>query len=259
MSPGSRAFQTRLIELVARAVHAVAVWLYKTQSPLRPKDDRLLAWRPDTDGDKEVQDWYAYIGGFPPTLFVHPWYRAYDQYPDGVADGVGYWAENQILGGVVLFDRRPPEAPDTIYHPLLSEPVPLSKQADAIYFHTSASEATYRIYRLHDDQKQTILEYLLSDAAQTAKTPASASYPCPLPVHPDGANLVRVDPEEPLWETGIYRDKWERRPMTKDDLDVRKRDVIDTFNFLSSGDFFKANTRGRLLRDRLWQGDLAWP
>lgn len=28
-----------------------------------------------------------------------------DQYPDGIADVVGYWAEDRIFGGVVLFGR----------------------------------------------------------------------------------------------------------------------------------------------------------
>jgi hypothetical protein len=27
------------------------------------------------------------------------------QYPEGIADMVGYWAKDRILGGVVLFDR----------------------------------------------------------------------------------------------------------------------------------------------------------
>jgi hypothetical protein len=43
---------------------------------------------------------------FPTTLFCHSWYRDYDQYPNGIAGSVGYWAEARILGGVVLFDRR---------------------------------------------------------------------------------------------------------------------------------------------------------
>jgi hypothetical protein len=45
---------------------------------------------------------------WPTTLFCHPWYRDYDQYPEGIADCVGYWAEERIFGGVVLFDRRDP-------------------------------------------------------------------------------------------------------------------------------------------------------
>jgi hypothetical protein len=34
------------------------------------------------------------------------WYGDYDEYFDGVADMVGYWAEARILGGVVLFNRH---------------------------------------------------------------------------------------------------------------------------------------------------------
>lgn len=99
--PGSRAFQTRLIELVARSIHQIASSLY-TKGPIRPKDDPLFSWRPDEE------DEIFYRKGFPPTFFRNHWYQDYDQYPDGVADGVGYWAEARILGGVVLFDRRQP-------------------------------------------------------------------------------------------------------------------------------------------------------
>lgn len=41
----------------------------------------------------------------PPTVFFHGAYTAVDQYPKGVADMVGYWAESRLFGGVVLFDR----------------------------------------------------------------------------------------------------------------------------------------------------------
>lgn len=40
-----------------------------------------------------------------PTVFLHAAYDAFDQYPRGVADMVGYWAESRLFGGVVLFDR----------------------------------------------------------------------------------------------------------------------------------------------------------
>lgn len=39
------------------------------------------------------------------TWFYHSDYLNYDQYPLGVPDVVGYWAEKQVFGGVVLFDR----------------------------------------------------------------------------------------------------------------------------------------------------------
>ncbi len=34
-------------------------------------------------------------------------------------------------------------------------------------------------------------------------------------------------------DTGIYRDMWERRPLTEDDVDARLKDVVDTFNYMS--------------------------
>ena len=94
-----REFHTRLIELVVIAVHQIAILLFR-QEPRRATDDPLLSWQPSEE------DLEFYPEPFPPTLFLHPWYNDFDQYPDGVADGVGYWAEGRILGGVVLFDRR---------------------------------------------------------------------------------------------------------------------------------------------------------
>lgn len=45
-------------------------------------------------------------GGYiAPTAFYHRSYLCYEQYPNGVADIVGYWAEAKIFGGVVIFDR----------------------------------------------------------------------------------------------------------------------------------------------------------
>lgn len=40
-----------------------------------------------------------------PTHFMHDEYYHYEQYPQEVADVVGYWAEYHLFGGVVLFDR----------------------------------------------------------------------------------------------------------------------------------------------------------
>ena len=41
----------------------------------------------------------------PETLFCHPAYQHKEAYPDGIADMAGYWSENRILAGVVLFGR----------------------------------------------------------------------------------------------------------------------------------------------------------
>ena len=79
--------------MVAVAMYQIAVQLFK-------RDKSLHMWTPPKD------DTTFSPHGAPPTLFRHEWYGDYDQYPDGVADMVGYWAEARILGGVVLFDRN---------------------------------------------------------------------------------------------------------------------------------------------------------
>ncbi len=55
---GSRAFKTRLIELVARSIHQIAIHLHQL-APIRPESDPLLSWRPS--GDIELD----YPSGFP--------------------------------------------------------------------------------------------------------------------------------------------------------------------------------------------------
>jgi hypothetical protein len=98
---GSPIFNTRLIELIAIAVHQIAGWMYE-QGPLLSEDDELMSWRPklamDTERLREI-----YPKGLPATFFQHSWYHDDNMC---IADQVGYWAENRILGGVVLFDRR---------------------------------------------------------------------------------------------------------------------------------------------------------
>lgn len=45
---------------------------------------------------------------FPGTRFnvyFHPDYVQFKNYPRGLLDVVGYWAETQVFGGVLLFDR----------------------------------------------------------------------------------------------------------------------------------------------------------
>lgn len=85
------------------AVHQITVWL-SNQEPNIPADHPLVTWRPP----EEEMAFCCPGCDYPPTLFQHDWYCAYDKYPNGVADGIGYWAESRIFGGVVLFDRRPP-------------------------------------------------------------------------------------------------------------------------------------------------------
>ncbi|KAK4131103.1 hypothetical protein BT67DRAFT_445079 [Trichocladium antarcticum] len=216
-SPG---FATRLIELVARSVHQMAVWLYK-QDTNRHKDDALGTWRPSEKYGR------FYPATFPTTLFCHPWYRDYDQYPQGIADSVGYWAEARIIGGVVLFDRKNPDS-------------------DAVYIHADRRSVTYRICRLLDSQVEELARFLLSEPNPTASAQPKN---CALPIRLSQANRDRVDPEQAIETTGINRDPWERRLRPLRETDLRTRDVIDTFNFLSKEDWRAAKKRAIRERD----------
>ncbi|KAH7123499.1 hypothetical protein B0J13DRAFT_154872 [Dactylonectria estremocensis] len=210
---------TKLIEPTAIAIHEAGVWLYK-KTPMLDDGNHLVSWRPNDEDMDEV-----YPDGWPETFLRHSWYHDFDQYPDGVADIVCSWAESRVFGGVVLFDRRErdscPEA-----------------DPDAVYFHASRREVTYRVFKLLNEQKQQLLHFLLS--------PVTPPPSCPLPILGDINNRTRADPEEPIQSTGIYRNLWERKPMGEDDYDDRLRDVVDTFNYLSQDDWAAAKRRALL-------------
>lgn len=72
----------------------------------------------------------------------------------------------------------------------------------------------------------------------------------------DEGNTVRVDPEEDIVDTGIYRDFWERAPLTLEDGDGRLKDVWISTDYPSMQDFDEAMTRGRARQERLRQEDL---
>lgn len=108
-TPGSREFHLRLIELVAAAVHQIGVLLFRADNKLHTKEEieTIVSWKWDAHwvelGDRRGV-WEEPLPPRP-TLFYHVEYMDHDQYPDGLADVAGYWAEDRILGGVALFDR----------------------------------------------------------------------------------------------------------------------------------------------------------
>ena len=107
-APHSRAFNTRLIELVSRGIHQIAVELFKSGHSFHT-DDTFSSWIPPK---ADSLFWEFHPNGPLPTWFFLSWYKDVDEYPNGAADLAGYWAENLILGGIALFDRRPPEEAD---------------------------------------------------------------------------------------------------------------------------------------------------
>jgi hypothetical protein len=188
-SPGSRAFKTRLIEIAARAVHQVAAILYKNNPNLSATSSLVRdvhMWEPPKDS--HWRTWWKFNPNGPPaTLFRHNWYINAENYPEGAADMAGYWAESRIIGGVVLFDRA----------------AEARGESDAVYLHPDREDVTYRICLLTDVQKKALLDFLQAKEGGN-------QVPCPLPILPDGTNTQRVDPEEPIRVTGVFRDAWDR-------------------------------------------------
>lgn len=227
-APGSRAFNTRLIEIIAVAVHQIAVILFKLDVG-QHKNDGVTDWAPPKS---DTLYWRYFPDGPLPTLLIHPWYINYNQYPEGAADLVGYWAEGRILGGVVSFDRRKHDDGTDV-------------DPDAVYMHPDRENVTYRIYKLLAEQKHALIEFFASE------DPASNN---PLPILGDERNRVRVDPEESSEANGIYRDIWEREELSPDLCDERTRDVWDRMDYPTHSDKSEAGQRARERMDRLERG-----
>ncbi|KAH6842445.1 hypothetical protein B0I37DRAFT_314033 [Chaetomium sp. MPI-CAGE-AT-0009] len=180
-SVGSRAFQLRLIEMIAVAVHQVAV-LHKLGD--LKQHDGWKTWKPPNRyiGPDYSPDPKPY-----PTLFVHVHFRAHAQYPEGVSDMVGYWAENRILGGVVLFDRGES-----------------GNQCREVFSHSDRKNVTDRIYALTEEQKQKLSAFFADASNQQSNV---------LPVVGDSRNRVRVNHEDAVFMFHVYRDRWEREVL----------------------------------------------
>lgn len=195
-------FKLRLIELVAVALHQIGALLFDLDFRLHDGDvDNIVNWKPDGDpGD-------SLLGR---TFFVHGKYQDSDIYPEGMADVVGYWAEDRILGGVCLFDRND------------SKPTYTDADLPNIYFHSCRDKVTFRIYQLRDDQQDALTDFLLADAPSENSSP--------LPILGDKQNRVRVDDLFAIVREKIYRDLWERRPATNEErrfMERRPHDEID--------------------------------
>lgn len=88
--------------------HQIAVYLFQLDDSIHKHED-YVKWR---DAPWDMKPWDSFR---PPTAFSNRIYVAIEQYPNGVADTVGYWAEARIFGGVVVFDRG--ENEDEVSHP----------------------------------------------------------------------------------------------------------------------------------------------
>lgn len=108
---GSEQFKLRLLELVARSVHCIATSIDKLaakshQGNIQEAIDYVY-YPMGCDSDGEDNGKKKGLRGLPAfeNLFFNVQYRNTKEYPFGPSDMAGYWAEDRIFGGVVLFDR----------------------------------------------------------------------------------------------------------------------------------------------------------
>ncbi|KAI5460560.1 hypothetical protein BGZ63DRAFT_414748 [Mariannaea sp. PMI_226] len=213
---GSKTFNVRLVELVAVTLHQIGVLLFKLQFRLHQGDiDRFTNWKmPPAEDLVDVPP--------RPTLFNHHAYLDADVYPEGVADIVGYWAEDRVLGGVAVFDRQAED--------------PVNMHVPNIYFHSCRRRQTDRVYQLRDDQQEALFSFLL------AETDSPPPAPNPLPILSDAQNRTRVDAEYAITHHGIYRDIWERKPITKEERRAMERRPMSDLDYPELADeIFRIN------------------
>jgi hypothetical protein len=131
-----------------------------------------------------------------PTLFVQTHFVAHEKYPDGIADMVGYWAEDRILGGVLLFDHSDTWSDET-------RPEPNA------YIHPGRDKVTFRICQLLDEQQERLLDFIKADEG----TQKADDRDGPLPILPTLENRVRIGQGDAIPVHQVYRDPWEREDL----------------------------------------------
>ncbi|KAK4450289.1 hypothetical protein QBC34DRAFT_297434 [Podospora aff. communis PSN243] len=221
-SPGTKMFNTRLIEMVAVSLHQLAVILHQLGFRMhRPESDieYVTNW---TMSKPDYEDEYWEPIKPYPTVFTHPYYSDWEVYPEGVVDMIGYWVEDRIFGGVVLFDRRAE----------LDEDGNLTGEPTNIYLQPARAKVTCRVTQLLDHQQKALVDFLLATKSETGVNQEDASpVPCPLPIIVDDRNRTRVSPEDALVVRGIYRDIWERTPLTTEEWRIQKRRPQDWIDY----------------------------
>ncbi|KAK4247304.1 hypothetical protein C7999DRAFT_14649 [Corynascus novoguineensis] len=197
-APGSREFKMRLVELVAAGIHQIAAILFQSDDKVHIKDhiETVHSWKKKPVWmDMGCREPTLFEYPDPPlTLFCHYEYMDHQQYPYGLGDVAGYWAEDRILGGVVVFDRGK-----------------LGTECNDIYFHSAQEQYTPHVWRLLDSQFNDLTEFLLSEQPSAA----------PLPILPSEENEPRYNSWDAMAVHQIFRDPWERaisseRPEDRD-------------------------------------------
>ncbi|KIH93158.1 hypothetical protein SPBR_02878 [Sporothrix brasiliensis 5110] len=194
---GSVAFCLCLLELLAVACHQIGATLYEWSDAdaLHSRASVLAAIGHELDANRRNRVFHP--SNLPKhTHFYHHSYIYQDQYPRGVADMVGYWAETRIFGGVAVFDR--------------------GRSGDAnggVYFHSDRHSYGTSLYPPTEDQLKALMAFFTSTTVTATATATAAALPpeaCPLPVVSTSANRWRWDAGFAFLHWNIFRDRYER-------------------------------------------------
>ncbi|CAM1503228.1 Fc.00g080040.m01.CDS01 [Cosmosporella sp. VM-42] len=183
--PNTEAFNLRLIELVVVACHHIGAYLYELDDGAH-KHQVHQDWRekelPNSNDGKHKRGYLL-----PHTAFFHRAYQYPDQYPRGLADVAGYWAEGKIFGGVVVFNRGESE-----------------EECNEMWIHGAYIQGPTTLYPPTEEQFKALISFLLADPEHMEEPPS------PLPIHGTSANRPRWSPYDALAEYHIFRDRYER-------------------------------------------------
>lgn len=231
---GSRASFLPLIKLVARAIHRVTVLLFQLDDTCH-KGESLIRQEPPYPFADDERASVPQVG-HPPIPFTLIDYCFPDQYPGGATDLAGYRAEDQIFGGVVVFERK--ELSDEVRIMALGMPQFFHSssrltfpQYRGLWFHSHRQGVTRRLYALTENQETDLKAFLLAKQDNVQ----SQQVKCPLPILGTADNVRRVDAVIAIPEFNIYRDRWERK-IEKDSFQEylrTRRDVVNTLDYPS--------------------------
>ena len=207
--------------MLAIACHDLAALLHQKYDGGFHKDAH--AWTPPANISTPWQ--IASRPPYPqsPTVFFHAAYDAVDQYPRGVADMVGYWAESRLFGGVVLFDRGEDEMSVRIsffflfYNPSqdalkhgwaprrLNHVYVFFFQCHDVFLYPNGGRRL--IFQPSEEQVDRLYTFLTTPASESDD---DQIFPPPLPLIPE-KYARRVDPWDAFGSLHIFRNRYERR------------------------------------------------
>lgn len=182
---------------MAHSVHQVAVILYNNNPDLSSSTSSSVkdvhTWEPPkgaSDPNDHWDVWWTFNPNGPATLYSFPAHLVHQRGKLPSRRG----KHGRLLGRVPNHRRR------CCFFYCTAQ---ARGELDAVYLHPDRQEVTYRICLLTDVQKRALMDFLQAKEGGN-------EVPCPLPILPDETNTQRVDPEEPIRVTGVFRDAWDR-------------------------------------------------